>query len=476
MSKLTNVKGRISYIASHARQENLYAVYETTDRKFWNMLAKCNQEEFVKSGADGKCIEARELIIALPQSITEYPPRQLLELFTEHFKKRYDVECVSALHHNKTKTNYHIHLIFAERRLLDQPIEKVASRNMYYNEQGKHVRTKKEVVDENGKLRTRCKVIHKGEIYERKLFTKKEVGFKSEEFLAEVKCVYTDLINLYVKDQREQLRVFDKNGPYLATKKIGKNNPKAALVEADNEIRQLWNQTVDRALVNRIPEEQIIRIKQSEVTDKMKVSVNRNGNNPTLFRKVIELAVKALELLINKVFDKLYWNELIDSAVEETIIAMKEIPEEPKILAEFRKYERIYGELERQNYKIYSKEKELGGIEEELGQAKGIFKRKERTKLQIQMEELKGEIECLKAELPKIVQKYGYANVKEFMEKMNAAWEERNAYYRAVNEWEAKHEPGEMPWSVRERLRRKQIKRERMPKEKDRKKENSLCL
>ena len=31
MSKLSNVKGRISYITSHARQENLYATYRTAD-------------------------------------------------------------------------------------------------------------------------------------------------------------------------------------------------------------------------------------------------------------------------------------------------------------------------------------------------------------------------------------------------------------------------------------------------------------
>ena len=74
MSKLTNLKGRINYISSHARQENLYAVYETTDRKFWTELAKCNQEEFKKSGTEGKCIEARELIIALPESFVDYQP------------------------------------------------------------------------------------------------------------------------------------------------------------------------------------------------------------------------------------------------------------------------------------------------------------------------------------------------------------------------------------------------------------------
>ena len=122
LSKLPNVKGRINYIASPARQENLYAVYETTERKFWSELAKYNQEEFRKSGADGQCIEARELIIALPESFTEYYPRRyVLVLFTDYFKERYGVECIAALHHNKRKTNYHIHLIFSERKKLEEP-------------------------------------------------------------------------------------------------------------------------------------------------------------------------------------------------------------------------------------------------------------------------------------------------------------------------------------------------------------------
>ena len=65
------------------------------ERKFWSELAKCNQEEFRKSGADGQCIEARELIIALPESFTEYYPRRyVLALFTDHFKEQYGVECI----------------------------------------------------------------------------------------------------------------------------------------------------------------------------------------------------------------------------------------------------------------------------------------------------------------------------------------------------------------------------------------------
>ncbi len=124
------------------KQENLYAVYETTERSFWSDLAKCNHAEFKKSGTEGKCIEARELIIALPESFTEYPPDKLLQIFTDHFRQTYGTDCIAALHHNKRKTNYHIHLIFSERTLLEQPIEKVATRNMFYDEKGNHVRTK----------------------------------------------------------------------------------------------------------------------------------------------------------------------------------------------------------------------------------------------------------------------------------------------------------------------------------------------
>ena len=49
----------------------------------------------------------------------------------------------------------------------------------------------------------------------------------SDSFLDEVKRSYTDLINIYVRDDKEKLKVFDKNGVYLPMKKVGKNNPKA---------------------------------------------------------------------------------------------------------------------------------------------------------------------------------------------------------------------------------------------------------
>ena len=280
MSKLPDVRGRITYISSHAKQENLYAVYETIDRHYWTELAKCSQQEFQKSGTEGKCIEAREFIIALPESFPNlYEPDKLLQLFTDCFKEKYGVECVSALHHNKRKTNYHIHLIFSERERLPEPIEKTATRNMFYDEQGKHVRTKKEILDENGNVRKGCKIVKKGEIYERNLFTAKNKLFKQDEFVDEVKHFYTDLINTLVKNDKEKLHVFNENSLYLATKKIGKNNPKAEQIQTDNEYCMRWNREVDRAIVSGVAETEIQQIKKEYISDRIKESIDiPNGN------------------------------------------------------------------------------------------------------------------------------------------------------------------------------------------------------
>lgn len=160
-----------------------------------------------------------------------------MQLFTEQFRSTYGVQCTVALHHNKKKTNYHIHLIYSERKVLEKKEIKRASRNMFYNEKGNHVRTKKEILDENGNIRSGCYIVPKGEIYEMSFFDSKEEIFKKNSFLKEVKQMYTELMNQLIQGENKKLTVFDPAGPYLATKKIGKNNPKAEEIQADNEVR-----------------------------------------------------------------------------------------------------------------------------------------------------------------------------------------------------------------------------------------------
>ena len=157
--------------------------------------------------------------------------------------------------------------------MLEQPEVKIATRNMFYDEQGKHRRTKKAVLDEQGNLRAGCSIIPKGEVYESHIFTKKDEWFKNKAFTKEVKELFTDTINRYVKEESEKLSVFQQGGVYLATKKIGKNNPKAEEIKADNAARQEWNRTVDVALVEGVPEEDILKIKQEKITDKTLQSI-----------------------------------------------------------------------------------------------------------------------------------------------------------------------------------------------------------
>ena len=445
MSKLSNVKGRINYISSHARQENLYAVYETTERDFWRELAKCNQEEFKKSGASGKCIEARELIIALPESFTTYDPNWLLKRFTDNIKTQYKVECVSALHHNKRKTNYHIHLIFSERQLLDETVEKIATRNMFYDENGKHVRTKKEILDEAGQLRKGCKIIPKGEIYERNIFTAKISCFKGEEFLDVVKQRYTSLINIYAKGENDRQKVFKKDGVYLPTKKIGKNNPMAEEIKEDNAMRKKWNQTVDRALVLGVPEYEIIDVKNCEIGQKAKESIQNGGRNPSLLRELIKAAITILEVLIARIFMKLLEErdrvrqreENAPTSITKPAIA-ESVPRPVRsdMAEKYLQLQSGYERLLEQSEAINRKEREISGLREMLAETKGIFKTKQRKELQEKIEEVERQKSSMERYLTAIAREYKYSSVKDFMADYRIAEQEYEDYKAAVDRWE----------------------------------------
>ncbi len=294
--KLSDVTGRIDYIENPKRQEHLYATYETTIPKYWEVLAKQNRIDFQKSGTKGSCIEARELIIMLPPSLTKKDPDELLRLFTDAFKEKYGVECVSALHHNKPMTNYHIHLIYSERKLKEKVEEKVASRNMFYDENGRHVRTKKEILDADGNIRRGCYIIPKGMVYEYSGFHPKEPLFKQKYFTDEVCGFFTGLINQLVPEE-EKLSVFPRGGPFLATQKIGKNNPKAEEIKESNAARQEWNAAVSDAMMRGMSTEDLKQMKKKLITEPVARSIEKHGKDLARFIRILR---KAITLLIEK--------------------------------------------------------------------------------------------------------------------------------------------------------------------------------
>ena len=404
------------------RQEYLYATYSTVEPEFWKDLAEQNQHDFKRSNAKGKCIEARELVIALPESFQEYDRELLLQLFAEQFRSTYGVQCTAALHHNKKKTNYHIHLIYSERKVLEKKEIKRASRNMFYDEKGKHVRTKKEILYENGNVRQGCYIIPKGEIYEMSFFDSKEEIFKKHSFLNEVKQMYTDLMNQLVKDEAEKLSVFDSDGPYLATKKIGKNNPKAEEIQADNEARQEWNRTVDEALVAGVASEKIAEVKKENISLPVKESIQKEGQKPGLLRQVLKKAVAVLREKIRAVV----------------------APEKPELKVDME----VFRQMQNVRRKLLNIQKSIRGIDaqiqkmqnrlNELTGLSGTFRLKEKKELMNSISALISERTEKSSLLKETVTKAGYRSVDSFMRAFNKSHAIVEEYLKTQGEIENK--------------------------------------
>ena len=468
MTKLSNLSGRIDYITSDKRQENLYATFATTEeRGFWRQLARCNQEEFKKSGTDGKCIEGRELIIALPESFRYYEPEAILDRFCRSFKRMYGVECIAALHHNKRKTNLHIHLIFAERIKLREPEEKIATRNMFYNEEGKHVRTKKEIAHVDGTIRKGCKVIAKGDVYERTLFSVKDKRFKKEEFLDEVKVQLTELINVMVPNKKEKLTVFQKNGVYLATKKIGKNNPMEKEIAEDNAIRQKWNATVDHALVSGVEKEDILETKKKHISERIKLSYDIHGYKPEKFSSIVKSAITMLNILIDKVVSavKTVVEKVISvkAPVKPTIQAIPPRPKLTGLAAEYEHLSQIREKLKDQNRIIFAVEHNRALLEIERDDCSSMWQASRKRNLTEQIEVLNKRANRLKGELADIVKGYGFDTVENFYTEYNASLYAYRDYQSKVKECDNKYGENANKESIHDRLEhyRNQIRDER---------------
>ena len=433
-------------------------------------------------------------------------------MFTNRFKEKYGVECVSALHHNKRKTNYHIHLIFSERELLPKPIEKIATRNMFYNEQKKHVRTKKEILDDSGNVRKGCKIIKKGEVYERTIFTAKNKLFKQEHYLDEAKRFYTDLINLLIEDDKDKLHVFDKNGLYLATKKIGKNNPKAEQIKENNEVRMQWNHEVDRALVSQVPENEIRQIKQKWITERIRLSIDVFGKCPEKLAGIITTATAKLALLISKiltaarelknklfheVLEKEYGSkavikvedtaDVVSAPVKETItepeppistiiatVPKAEIVEQPKPqipsrplmppeAAAFPKLQKVNVILDKHNNLIFEAERERTKLELKLSDLKGLARLTKKKELESRIATKTEEIRTLKAGLSGIVRQHGFATVQDFYTAFYTAQRVTDAYQKECAKWDKSYGEKAIPKTetMHEKIQRYQEKADR---------------
>lgn len=208
------------------------------------------------------------------------------------------------------------------------------------------------------------------------------------------------------------------------------------------------------ALVSGISEAKIIEVQQTEIHDKVNQSVHKSGWLPNLFRRIVS---KAKDFLQN-------------------LICEHEMPPKPTLsinMTEFRTMRNLMIRVQDEARAIRSLQEEVPKLKEQLSEAKGIFKGKERKALTEQIQQTEKEISERLDKLPDILREDGYPDVQAFMATYRKAEAVVEQYNRDPADWERqvkqKNRPPRPPEreSVRNRLRQLQEQgRQQKPRKK----------
>lgn len=287
MSRLPNVVGRVDYISNPKRQENLLGFYQTPadPQFFWNALAQESQELAAYNKAQMKehnrleeerfaageikrknllkTVEARELMICLPNDLYgKMDDQKLAKTIAEDYKARYGIECAVGVHMNKARTNYHAHIILPERRLLEQAEESIATRNTYYDANGKRSQ-KNACVDELGNLKPGCRLVKKGELLHQRRFSEKDPLFSSKAFTYSEKEHFAKIFNQI--SSYHWVVYNHRTNPHIRYYSLKRGEPEAlsAWKKMENAKIKAFNDAIDRLIDSgEISGEQALAIKR----------------------------------------------------------------------------------------------------------------------------------------------------------------------------------------------------------------------
>ena len=241
---------------------------------------------------------------------------------------------------------------------------------------------------------------------------------------------------------------------YLATKKIGKNNPKEAEIQADNAARQEWNRTVDVALVEGVPEEDILTVKREKITDKTLQSIRTYGWLPDMFQQIIRGAKDFLQ---------------------EMIFKFKLPPKPvPKIdLQEWNDMRKLMEKLQKQSQAMKSTQQEISSLKKQLSETTGFFKGKVRKSLEARIEQAEKQEKRIHTDMDQTVKQAGYPDVQSFAKTYQKSEKLVREYNEEMHQTEPiKEQPSELPKkaSIREKLHRYQQESRQQPKQTTKKK------
>lgn len=384
--KISKVMGRINYITNEKKQENIMSSYNTTSNEFWQDLARENRVRHIEARAGGQCVEAREIIVGIPQdnNITA-------ETIAKGFKEKYGVECYVAIHQNNKNgvVNRHAHIVFAERTKLETPEiigEKRATRSYYYNAKG-----------EKCKKAEAVKTVKKGDIIKPGVihnFSQKNEYLKSQKFIYDVKqFLLKETLGI---DWNLEKDLANKE---LSQKHIGKENKKAEFIQQSNNLKKDIKElcTLSDIINNNSPGETLKEfMKSHKIYDFNAYNQEENSEKLKEFRKELEkdLETKA----INK---KTEDPKIQEKAKEEVKARNKEIQEMTNKVVEenwqeTEKLERTKKESEKINKQKDQEQKELEEIKQQQIKEQ---QRLEQERNSQPFKELQQEKENLKEEL-----------------------------------------------------------------------------
>ena len=242
---------------------------------------------------------------------------------------------------------------------------------------------------------------------------------------------------------------------------IEKEGVLVPLLVRNNPYGERWNQTVDRAMISGVAEEEIMGVKHEKISEEVKRFIELYGNNPSFLAGIIRLAIKALELLISKILlaaakiaervvnvvhEKVVEKEVPVLTEEPTqaVVVQEEIqfptkPKEPLLLSKYPMIMELDVELKRKNEEIFTVEQERGKLEIELSECTGVFKQKQRKELQERITFLDKKVEKMKTELSNVLRDAGYVNAAEFFTELFTVCEEKRKYEEACKKWQEEH-------------------------------------
>lgn len=264
---LPNVVGRIDYISSPRRQERLLAAYDGAadllEGQFWRQLAKESRTAFEqfseksRNGKELKCCEGREIMIQLSNSLLErMTPEEIVKTVADEFREKLGLTVAVGLHlkhYGAGPDNLHVHVVFPERELLQEPVIKIADRALFFDAQGKRRYKKSEIMDENKQLLPGCRIVKKGEIYEQRYFGSVDPKYSYKSWMKGVKTnVILPLRNGKLRGDVE-ITEFDPKTGKLPQQHIGHETPKemATKILRANEMVIVFNRLVDTGVISK---------------------------------------------------------------------------------------------------------------------------------------------------------------------------------------------------------------------------------